>query len=169
MIVWIIGLSGAGKTTLAEAVVARVREKMSNVVLLDGDVIRSVFGNDLGHDLASRQANSERMMQLCKWLDAQNIHVVCSILSLFPEHRKELRDKASAYREVFIDAPMADLQARDVKGLYARFNRGETTMVAGLDLRFPRPANADYVIQNDGDRDHLMQFIAPLAQEIFDN
>lgn len=164
MIVWIIGLSGAGKTTLADAVVARVRTQAANVVSLDGDVIRRTFGDDLGHDLDSRRANSRRMLELCKWLDSQGIHVVCAILSLFPEHRAELRDSVPEYREVFIDAPLEDLKARDVKGLYARYARGETQQVAGLDLPFPRPENPDLHIVNDGDKEGLMRHAETLAQ-----
>ncbi|MEJ6396448.1 adenylyl-sulfate kinase [Yoonia sp. 208BN28-4] len=168
LIVWMIGLSGAGKTTLADAVVARVRETAPNIVSLDGDVIRTVFHDDLGHDMDSRRANSWRMMQLCKWLDDQDQHVVCAILSLFPEHRAELRKSVSSYYEVFIDAPLADLQDRDVKGLYARYAKGETSSVAGLDLTFPVPQTPDLTIRNDQGRDGLMAHVAPIADRIID-
>ena len=85
MVMGIIGLSGAGKTTLATAIAKKVRQSKKNVVLLDGDVIRDTFGNDLGYTFEDRKQNAERISQLCKFLDDQGINVVCAILSLFPE------------------------------------------------------------------------------------
>lgn len=164
MVIWIIGLSGAGKTTLAEAVVARARAANPALVLLDGDVIRDTFGNDLGHSLDDRKRNAERMMRLCRWLDGEGIDVVCAILSLFPEHRDWMRANVVNYHEVYIDAPLDQVQARDVKGLYARFAAGETRQVAGLDLEFRAPDTPDTRIVNDGDKDALMAHVDPLAR-----
>ena len=166
MVIWIIGLSGAGKTTLAEEVVALARRAHPNVVLMDGDVIRDTFGNDLGHTLDDRRRNAERMMRLCRWLDGQGIHVVCAILSLFPEHRAWMRANVADYFEVSIDAPLDQLQARDGKGLYARFAAGEISEVAGLDLPFPAPDTPDLVIRNAGDQSELLAHAAPLAARI---
>jgi len=166
MVIWIIGLSGAGKSTLADAVVARARRDRPDVVLVDGDVIRETFGNDLGHTIEDRRRNAERMMRLCRWLDAQGIGVVCSILSLFPEHRAWMRDNASRYFEVFVDAPLEQLRARDGKGLYARHAAGEITGVAGLDLPFPRPDGADLTIHNDAGEDALLSHVPDLARRL---
>lgn len=164
MVIWIIGLSGAGKTTLAEAIVTRARATHGAVVLLDGDVIRDTFGNDLGHTLDDRRRNAERMMRLCRWLDDQGIQVVCAILSLFPEHREWMRENVSEYHEVYIDAPLDQVQARDVKGLYARYAAGQTRQVAGLDLAFAAPETPDTLIRNDAGQDALLAHVAPLAR-----
>jgi adenylylsulfate kinase len=61
MVVWIVGLSGAGKTTLANEIVARARQKNKNVVLLDGDLVREVIGNDLGYSMEDRHTNAKRI------------------------------------------------------------------------------------------------------------
>lgn len=166
MVVWIIGLSGAGKTTLAREVVARARDTMPNVVLLDGDAVREVFGNDLGHSLDDRRRNADRISRLCKLLDDQGVHVVCAILSLFPESREWNRRNIARYYEVFVDTPKDDLVARDPKGLYARFLRGEIRDVAGWDLAFPVPENADLVIANRGPREALLQHATAIASRI---
>ena len=166
MVVWIIGLSGAGKTTLAHEVVRLVREKQPNVVLLDGDAVRSVFGNDLGHSLEDRRVNAQRLCNLGKFLDDQGIHVVCAILSLFPETREWNRKNLRDYFEVFVQAPIEQLIARDSKGLYGAYQRGEIKNVAGLDLDFPVPESANLVISNKGSRGELLSHANSIADRI---
>lgn len=166
MVVWIIGLSGAGKTTLANEVVARVRQQHNNVVLIDGDVVREVFGNDLGYSMEDRLTNARRICQLGKLLDDQGVHVVCAILSLFPETRDWNRANLKNYYEVFIDTPMQDLTQRDSKGIYSRFLKGEIREVAGMDIEFPRPENADLIINNINSRDELLGYAKPIVDRI---
>lgn len=166
MVVWIIGLSGAGKTTLAEDVITEVRRRGRRVVLLDGDRVRELFGNDQGYDLAGRRANADRICRLCAFLDAQGIDVVCAILSIFPETREWCRANVRLYYEVFIDTPIEILRQRDSKGLYARHARGEIRDVAGLDLEFPRPTSADLVIANNDSLEELLAHVRPIADHI---
>lgn len=156
MVVWIMGLSGAGKTTLATEVYEQLRREVPNVVLVDGDMIREIFGNDLGYGMGDRRRNADRISQLCKLLDGQGIHVVCAILSLFPESRKWNRDNLENYFEVYVDTPLSDLKRRDTKGIYGRFARGEIRDVAGLDLQFPIPEDAEMVIRNTQSREALL-------------
>lgn len=163
MVIWLIGLSGAGKTTLANAVVARVRAMGRPVVLLDGDAVREMFGNDLGHSIEDRRINAQRICQLSKFIESQGIAVVCAILSIFPESRAWNREHLSRYFEVFIDTPVEHLVHRDSKGLYARYKRGEIQGVAGMDLQFPPPDQADLVIHNTGGRDELLAHAQALA------
>lgn len=166
MVVWIIGLSGSGKTTLASKVVARVSQELKNVVLIDGDMVREVFGNDLGYSMQDRLTNAKRICQLGKLLDDQGIHVVCAILSLFPETRDWNRENLRNYYEVFIDAPIQDLMNRDSKGIYSRFRKGEVRDVAGMDIEFPLPKNADLVIENFNSRDELLSHAQSIAEKM---
>lgn len=157
MVVWIIGLSGAGKTTLAKRVVSGVRVRGRTVVLLDGDEIRDVFGNDLTHDLKGRFQNAQRICRLCALLESQGVDVVCAILSIFPESREWCRRNLQNYYEVFIDTPLDVLQKRDPKGIYRKYERGEISDVAGLDLDFVPPKDPDLLITNNGLEDALLQ------------
>lgn len=166
MVVWIIGLSGAGKTTLATKVVEQVRLKQHNVILIDGDVVRKIFGNDLGHTMEDRRTNAQRICQLCKFLDEQGFNVVCAILSLFPESRSWNRKNLRQYYEVFIDTPLHDLIHRDSKGIYEKFKSGEIRDVAGLDIEFPQPENADLIIKNDKSKDALLDYAKIIAEKI---
>lgn len=150
MVIWIIGLSGAGKTTLAKETLKLVKKKISNVVLIDGDMIRDTFSNDLGYSLDDRRKNAERISRICKYLDDQNIHVICAILSLFPESREWNRKFINNYYEVFIDASIAQLKKRDYKGLYKRFENGEIKNIAGMDIEFKKPDSPDIIIKNNG-------------------
>lgn len=166
MVVWIIGLSGAGKTTLATEVVKQARKKQNNVILLDGDMVRDVFGNDLGHSMQDRLMNAQRICQLGKLLDDQGIHAVCAILSIFPETRQWNRENLNSYYEVFIDTPMSDLTKRDSKGIYNKYNKGEIQNVAGLDIDFPRPENAELIIDNTHSKGNLLSFAGLIVERI---
>ena len=169
MVIWLIGLSGSGKTTLAKETVRLVRLEKKEVVLVDGDRIRDLFRNDLGYDLESRKINAERICNLCKFLDKQNINVVCSILSIFPESRSWCRENLSKYYEVYIDTPISALKERDSKGLYSKFERGEINQVAGIDLDFPEPKSADLVIKNNKNLDNLLSYAPHLSNLLIKN
>jgi len=166
MVIWIIGLSGAGKTTLANQVIAQTRKSNSNVVLVDGDVVRKIFGDDLGYTREDRLRNAERVCGLCKFLDDQGIHVVCAILSLFRESRDWNRQNYKSYYEVFIDTPIEELIRRDSKGLYKKFVNNEITDVAGMDIDFPIPKNADLVIHNHGSKADFLKYAETIADKI---
>lgn len=163
MVMWIIGLSGAGKTTLAKAVVEEVRKRGKKVVLIDGDVIREVFGNDLGHSLADRRKNADRISRLCQFLSHEGIHVVCAVLSLFHESQIWNRENIVNYYQVFIDVPFDELVRRDSKKLYSRALKGEIENVAGVDIEFKPPSGSDRVIRNDRGIDGLLGEVKALA------
>jgi len=166
MVVWLIGLSGAGKTTLANEIVARANNKINNTVLLDGDVIREIFGNDLGYSMEDRLLNAQRICQLGKFLDDQGMNVVCAILSIFPETREWNLKNIENYYEVYIDTPIGTLVERDSKGIYEKYKRGEISEVAGMDLDFPIPDKADLVIKNSHSKDKLLSFAKPIVERI---
>jgi cytidine diphosphoramidate kinase len=150
MITWLIGLSGAGKTTVGTRVAARLRARHPNLVYLDGDLLRDVWGGSLSHDVAGREVNAERLSRLCLMLDRQDIHVVAAVLSIFPEWQAWNRDNFSRYFEVFLDVPMDVVVARDTKGLYRDALRGRGRDVVGVDIPFPRPAAPDLVLDSSG-------------------
>jgi adenylylsulfate kinase len=151
MVIWIIGLSGTGKTTLATQVVEQIRQKNHKVVLLDGDLIRDLFGNDVDHTIEGRRRNADRLSVLTKFLSDQGIHVVAAVLSIFPEWRRWNRENIADYSEVYLKASMETLLRRDIKDLYAKALRGEIMDVVGVDIPFPEPESPDLVIENDMD------------------
>lgn len=151
MVVWMIGLSGAGKTTLSEIVYERLKPTLPNLVRLDGDVIRSIFGNDVDHSIEGRRRNAARLSGLSKFLADEGIHVLAAVLALFPEWRAWNRLNIQDYAEVYVKASMETLTRRDSKGLYAKALRGDMKNVVGIDIPFPEPESPDLVIENDSE------------------
>ena len=149
MVIWLIGMSGAGKTSIGREVYRLLNARRPNVIFLDGDDVRRVMGNDLGHTIEDRRVNAGRISRLCQFLDSQGIDVVCAILSIFHESQDWNRKQIPSYFEVYIRVPFDTLVARDRKGLYQEALRGEVKDVVGVDIEFPPPAHPDMVIDNE--------------------
>jgi adenylylsulfate kinase-like enzyme len=150
-VLWITGLSGAGKSSLAHEVVARLRTAGEEVVLLDGDELRDAFGavaeNAQNHGREGRLALAMRYAHLCHLIARQGLTVVIATVSLFREVHSWNRVNLPNYFEVYLKVPMDELRRRDPKGIYRRFDNGELTHVAGLDLQIDEPVDADWVIE----------------------
>src|SRR5262249_4845189 len=114
------------------------------------------------YTVSGRRVNAEKITALCALLDRQGINVVCCILSLFADMRLANRQRFSRYFEIFLDAPISSLRARDVKGLYAAAESGKMRDVVGIDIPFERPATADMVIDTSGELTDL----AGLAKQV---
>lgn len=151
MVIWLIGMSGAGKSVIGKALYSQLKKEDSATVLVDGDEVRRIFRHDRGSDpytVEGRRVNAERVRETCAWLDRQGINVICCILSIFEESHVWNRRTYSQYFEVYVSAPMEILEKRNPKDLYARAKRGETKNVVGVDIPFTPPANPDLVIEN---------------------
>lgn len=150
-VIWITGLSGAGKTTLASKLVDLLRAQNEAVVMLDGDELREVFGavaaNDKNHGREGRLALAMQYAHLCRVIANQGMTVVIATISLFKEVHAWNRENLPGYFEVYLKVPLEELRLRDPKGIYRRFDAGELTDVAGLDLFVDEPEAADKTIE----------------------
>ncbi len=150
-VVWITGLSGAGKSTLAAEVVERLRAKGGMAVMLDGDVLREVFGaaanNAQSHGREGRLALAFQYAHLCRVIASQGLTVVIATISLFKEIHVWNRGNLPGYFEVYLKVPVDELRRRDPKGIYRRFDAGELQDVAGLDLPIDEPEAADLIVE----------------------
>ena len=149
-VIWITGLSGAGKTTLAKEVSQNLISRDLPVILLDGDELREVFGlaiaNAQNHGREARLALAMQYASLCKVIASQGVTVVIATISLFNEVHEWNRANIKGYFEVYLKVPLDELRLRDPKGIYQRFDSGELTNVAGLDLSIDEPTFSDLVI-----------------------
>jgi len=150
-VIWITGLSGAGKTTLAGLLLARMRCTSRPVLGLDGDILRTVFPIEGGYTADKRVKLAHSYARLCREVSLQGIDVVCATISMFHAVRRWNRENIQNYVEIYLEVPLAVLRMRDAKGLYGAYARGEESSLVGVDVEAELPENPDFVIQNLGD------------------
>ena len=161
---WITGLSGSGKTTLATILTNKLRATDKCIALLDGDELRVVFGatdvSEENHGREARLALAMRYSRLCRVLADQGVTVVIATISLFREVHAWNRANLPNYFEVFLKVPIEELRRRDPKGIYRRFDAGQISSVAGLDLQVDEPQEADLLLDSiDESPDQLAEKI----------
>src|SRR5690349_14767232 len=117
---WLTGLSGAGKTTIALELEQQLRERGLFIERLDGDTVREGLTRDLGFSKADRDKNIERVSFVAKLLSRNGVGVIASFISPYREARQNVREQTTNFIEVYVSAPLEVLIQRDVKGLYVK-------------------------------------------------
>lgn len=144
---WITGLSGAGKTTIGRILFKRLRAEYANIVFLDGDVMREVFGGDLGYTAEERYACAMRYAKICDMLSSQGLDVICCTISMFDAVREWNRKNIARYCEIYVKAPLETLLHRNQKGMY---QSEEQKYLVGIGIKMEEPKTPDIVLKNDG-------------------
>jgi len=149
-VIWLTGLSGAGKTTLAVGVEHWLQQRGRHCFVLDGDNLRHGLCGDLGFSEADRVENVRRAGEAAKLMAESGIIAICALISPFAAERGRLRAVCEAdgipFAEIFISTPLALCEERDVKGLYKRARLGEIKMFTGIDSPYESPEAPDLVI-----------------------
>lgn len=146
---WVTGLSGSGKTTIGSELLNALNNKC---IFLDGDDLRTIYGDDIGYSLEDRKKMAMRNSKLCRMLSNQGFDVICCTIAMFHDIRAWNRENINNYKEIYLKVKPEVLIARDQKNLYSKYKKGTTDNVVGLDLKFEEPLNPDIIINNNGDK-----------------
>jgi len=146
-VVWFTGLSGAGKSVIANLVEQRLVELGRHTYLLDGDNVRHGLNRDLGFTVQDRVENVRRVTEVATLMADAGLIVLVAMISPFRAERAQARERVgaagAAFMEVFVDTPLDVAEARDTKGLYARARRGELSNFTGVDSPYEAPASPE--------------------------
>ena len=148
-IIWLTGLSGAGKTTTANTFASILARIGCNHYLLDGDELRQKLCSDLGFSIADRIENNRRIGELANNLMNTGSIVICATISPYKQSRDDIRAncKPGQFIEVFVDAPLQICEERDSKGLYRKARRGKITNFTGIDSDYEPPSSPELHLQ----------------------
>ncbi|WP_219884786.1 adenylyl-sulfate kinase [Merismopedia glauca] len=147
--IWLTGLSGAGKTTISNALEQELRDRCSKIEVLDGDVVRENLTKGLGFSKPDRDENIRRIGFVANLLTRNGVIVLVSAISPYRDIRQEVKQKVGDLIEVYVNAPLAVCESRDVKGLYKRARAGEIKSFTGIDDPYEAPINPDVECRTD--------------------
>lgn len=147
--IWFTGLSGSGKSTIARALEAELRQRGCQLEVLDGDVVRTNLTKGLGFSKEDRDENIRRIGFVSHLLTRNGVIVLVSAISPYREARDEVRDRIDDFVEVFVDAPLNICEDRDVKGLYKKARAGEIKGFTGIDDPYEAPLNPEVHCHTD--------------------
>lgn len=146
---WFTGLSGSGKSTIAERVAFKLERRGLALELLDGDVVRTNLSKGLGFSREDRDANIKRVGFVCQLLSRHGIIAIASVISPYREARDYNRQKIRDFVEVYTRCPVEVCAERDLKGLYQKAKAGEIKGFTGVDDPYEPPLNPEVVCHTD--------------------
>ncbi len=148
-VVWLTGLSSAGKTTLGHELFDRLRASGHKVELLDGDLVRQRLSKGLGYSKEDRDENIRRIGFVAELLARNGVTVIVSAISPYRALRTEVRQSIPGFVEVYVNAPLDVCETRDVKGLYRRARAGELHGFTGIDDPYEAPLEPEVECRTD--------------------
>ena len=147
--VWFTGFSGAGKSTIADALTKKLKSAGYQLEVLDGDEIRENLTKDLGFSKEDRDTNIRRIGFVAKLLARNGVIVLVPVISPYRAIREEMRANIDNFVEVFVNAPISVCEERDVKGLYKKVRAGQIKQFTGIDDPYEPPVNPEVECRTD--------------------
>lgn len=148
-VIWMTGLSGSGKSTIALALERQLHAEGRFTTVLDGDNVRTGINNNLGFSETDRTENIRRIAEVAKLFAGQGVITICCFVSPTAAMREQARTiiGPADFIEVFVDTPLEVCEARDVKGLYAKARKGEVMDFTGISAPFEAPTAPDIILK----------------------
>lgn len=171
IVLWFVGLSGSGKSTIAKALERDLHQAGKLTMLLDGDNLRTGINNNLGFSEADRKENIRRAAEVAKLFADNGTITICSLISPTEEIRNMAKDIIGKdYFEVFINCPLEICEQRDVKGLYQKARKGEIKNFTGIDSPFEHPVHPSIEVRTDLKsleecKDNILRAVTPLITQ----
>ena len=148
--IWFTGLSGAGKSTVAEHVAELLRQRHRPPEVLDGDIVRTHLSKGLGFSKEDRDTNVKRIAFVSHLLSRNGVIVLVAAISPYREIRRWCRELIGNFVEVWVATPLEECERRDVKGLYARARAGEIKQFTGIDDPYEVPETPELMLTTTG-------------------
>jgi len=167
-ILWFTGLSGSGKSTIANIVERELHAHGAHTYMLDGDNVRHGLNRDLGFTDADRVENIRRVGEVARLFVDAGLVVLCSFISPFRAERRMVRELVAAdeFVEIYVDTPLEECMRRDPKGLYARAKQGKIKNFTGIDSPYEAPENPEIVVRtSDGSPEEIARGIVGSLRE----
>ncbi|MFH1323980.1 MAG: adenylyl-sulfate kinase [Nanoarchaeota archaeon] len=149
--IWFTGLSGSGKTTIANKLADILRKRGKSLVVLDGDIVRKTLSADLGYTKGERDKHITRIVHACELITKNHVINIACVISPTRHIRKYAKDLIGKdnFIEVYVKCPLEVCEKRDVKGHYAKVRSGEIEHFVGINVPYEEPLNPDLVLETD--------------------
>jgi adenylylsulfate kinase len=162
--VWITGLPGSGKSTIAAALKAQLAARGVDVALLESDVLRQVFSTDRPYEAAGREAFYRRMLFVGGLLMEHGVPVIFDATANRRAYRERARREIARFVEVYVDTPLETCMARDPKGIYRKAAAGEATNVPGLQEPYEPPESPEVIIHGQNTEQDARAIVEKLIE-----
>lgn len=149
--IWFTGLPCSGKSTIADSLAERLKQKGVKVQRLDADIIRKHLWKELGYSKEDRDENIRRASYLAKLFTESGIVTVTSFISPYEELRKHARQEIGSFMEVYVKCPVEVCIKRDTRGLYKKAMAGEISNFTGISDPYEEPTNPEVLIESDNE------------------
>ena len=162
MVIWISGMPGTGKSTLAKYYYLQHKKKIRNLILIDGDDFRKSMNNDLGYTLKDRKKNALRLIKFAKYFSNQNVNVLISANLVFQKYRNWCKKNIPHFLEVYINSKLELLTKRNKKKIFYNLKKN----VLGQDIKVKKPNNPHLIIENNLSKKNFLSTIKLIDKTI---
>ena len=165
-VIWITGLPGSGKTTIAQRLLRELKTKELPVELFDGDEVRRNLSKGLGFSKEDRDTHNKRIIYVCKLLTRNGVNAIVSLISPYRSTRAYARENLPKFVEVYLNCSIKECIRRDPKGLYKKALAGEITNMTGIQDPYEEPLNPEVLLdtENDNSRNNVAKVIRKLEE-----